>query len=141
VQGSPVHNTRALEGLKTLAERGKGKGGREESLKAVRCVVDWWVGGGAPERKLRCVLQPPDEIEDADLGYRYFRDQQLTHPEVTDQYLLLWSFEDWLKKYFFSILQILEVCCCALLQCIIFRERRTYRHCLLILSRMFAPNP
>jgi ribosome biogenesis protein MAK21 len=37
------------------------------------------------------------------------RDQPLTHPSVTDQHLLLWYFEDWLKKYFFSILQILEV--------------------------------
>lgn len=40
---------------------------------------------------------------------RYFRDQPLTHPDVTDQYLLLWYFEDWLKKYFFAILQLLEV--------------------------------
>ncbi len=27
---------------------------------------------------------------------------------MTDQHLLLWYFEDWLKKYFFSVLQILE---------------------------------
>lgn len=53
VQGSPVHNVKALENLKNMAERGKGQGGREESLKALRCIVDWWVGGGAPERKLR----------------------------------------------------------------------------------------
>ncbi|KAJ7915545.1 CBF/Mak21 family-domain-containing protein [Mycena leptocephala] len=91
VQSSPLHNTKALETLKGMAERGKGKGGRDESLKALRCVVDWWVGGGAPDRKLK-----------------YMRDQPLTHPSVTDQHLLLWYFEDWLKKYFFSILQILE---------------------------------
>ncbi|KAF9260990.1 CBF-domain-containing protein [Marasmius fiardii PR-910] len=91
VQSSPVHNIKALETLKGMAERGKGKGGREESLKALRCIVDWWVGGGAPDRKLK-----------------YFRDQPLTHPSVTDQHLLLWHFEDWLKKYFFSVLQILE---------------------------------
>ncbi|KAJ7853660.1 CBF/Mak21 family-domain-containing protein [Mycena olivaceomarginata] len=91
VQSSPLHNTKALETLKSMAERGKGKGGREESLKALRCVVDWWVGGGAPDRKLK-----------------YMRDQPLSHPSVTDQHLLLWYFEDWLKKYFFSILQILE---------------------------------
>lgn len=53
VQSSPVQNTKALETLKGMAERGKGKGGREESLKALRCVVDWWVGGGAPDRKLK----------------------------------------------------------------------------------------
>ncbi|KAF8227475.1 CBF-domain-containing protein [Tricholoma matsutake] len=91
VQSSPLHNTKALETLQGMAERGKGKGGREESLKALRCIVDWWVGGGAPDRKLK-----------------YFRDQPLTHPSVTDEHLLLWYFEDWLKKYFFSILQILE---------------------------------
>ncbi|EMD35825.1 hypothetical protein CERSUDRAFT_138554 [Gelatoporia subvermispora B] len=91
VQSSPVHNAKALETLKGMAERGRGKGGRDEGLKAVRCVVDWWVGGGAPNRKLK-----------------YFRDQPLLHPGVTDQHLVLWYFEDWLKKYFFSVLQILE---------------------------------
>ena len=53
VQASPLHNTKALETLKGMAERGRGKGGREEGLKAMRCVVDWWVGGGAPGRKLK----------------------------------------------------------------------------------------
>ena len=53
VQGSPVHNVKSLESLKNMAERGKGKGGREESLKALRCIVDWWIGGGAPDRKLK----------------------------------------------------------------------------------------
>lgn len=53
VQSSPLHNVKALGSLKTMAERGKGKGGREESLKALRCIVDWWVGGGAPDRKLK----------------------------------------------------------------------------------------
>jgi ribosome biogenesis protein MAK21 len=91
-QASPLHNTKALESLKNMAERGRGKGGREEGLKAMRCVVDWWVGGGAPARKLR-----------------YFRDQPLQHPSVTEKHLIAWHFEDWLKKYFFGILQILEV--------------------------------
>ncbi|PBK76587.1 CBF-domain-containing protein [Armillaria solidipes] len=92
VQSGPIHNVKALETLKSMAERGKGKGGRDESLKALRCIVDWWVGGGAPNRKLK-----------------YFRDRPVRHPSVTDQHLLLWYFEDWLKKYFFSVLQILEM--------------------------------
>ncbi|KAI0696997.1 CBF/Mak21 family-domain-containing protein [Cerioporus squamosus] len=91
VQASPVHNTAALESLRSMAQRGRAKGGRDEGLKAVRCVVDWWVGGGGPGRKLR-----------------YFRDQPLMHPDRTDSHLLIWYFEDWLKKYFFSMLQILE---------------------------------
>lgn len=53
VQSSPVHNLKALENLKGMSERGKGKSGRDESLKALRCIVDWWVGGGAPNRKLK----------------------------------------------------------------------------------------
>jgi len=56
VQSSPLHNIKTLETLKGTAERGKGKGGREESLKALRCIVDWWVGGRAPNRKIRCGL-------------------------------------------------------------------------------------
>ncbi|KAF6756527.1 CBF-domain-containing protein [Ephemerocybe angulata] len=91
VQASPVHNAKALETLRGMAERGKGKGGRDESLKALRCISDWWTGGGAPDRKLR-----------------YFRDQPLTHPDRTDEHLILWHFEDWLKKYFFSVLSTLE---------------------------------
>jgi len=55
VQSSPLHNTKALDALRSLAEKGKGKGGRGESLKALRCIVDWWVGGGAPDRKLKWV--------------------------------------------------------------------------------------
>lgn len=49
VQSSPLHNTKALESLKGLAQ----KKGRDESLKALRAIVDWWVGGGAPDRKLK----------------------------------------------------------------------------------------
>ncbi|KAH8987132.1 CBF-domain-containing protein [Lactarius hatsudake] len=104
-QGAPLHNIRALEALKSLAEKGRGgvsvsrdgeKGsgkaaGREERLKAARAIMDWWIGGGAPNRKLK-----------------YFRDQPLLHPDVTDQHFIIWYFEDWLKKFFFSYLQILE---------------------------------
>jgi ribosome biogenesis protein MAK21 len=53
VQASPLHNTKALDILKNMT--GKRGGGRDESLKALRCIVDWWVGGGAPDRKLKCV--------------------------------------------------------------------------------------
>ncbi|CEL56534.1 putative protein C4F10,09c OS=Schizosaccharomyces pombe (strain 972 / ATCC 24843) GN=SPAC4F10.09c PE=1 SV=1 [Rhizoctonia solani AG-1 IB] len=88
VQGAPVHSTRSLEGLRAMASK---KGGRGESLKALRAIVDWWVGGGCPDRKLR-----------------YFRDQPVTSPDITDAHLIVWHFEDWLKKYFFSILQLLE---------------------------------
>lgn len=66
VQSSPLHNVRALESLKGMAERGKGKGGREESLKALRCIVDWWVGGGVPNRKLKFVHSRLLRLESVD---------------------------------------------------------------------------
>lgn len=43
-------------------------------------------------------------------GNRYLRDQpQLTHPKATDAHYVLWAFEDFLKRYFFTLLQVLEV--------------------------------
>ncbi len=124
VQGAPLHNVRALEALKDLTERGrggvnasqdgvKGKGkatGREDRLRAARAIMDWWVGGGVPNRKLRGVsLTSPIIYAFLESRPRYFRDQALLHSDVTDQHLVIWYFEDWLKKYFFSYLQILEV--------------------------------
>ena len=124
VQSAPLHNVRALEALKNLAEKGrsgvsasqdgeKGKGkaaGRGDRLKAARAIMDWWVGGGAPNRKLRCVLSTFVSFYIFNESQcRYFRDQPLLHPNITDQHLIIWYFEDWLKKYFFSCLQILEV--------------------------------
>ena len=110
VQASPLHNTAALESLRSMAQRGRAKGGRDEGLKAVRCVVDWWVGGGGPGRKLKCAYTSFyfSPVVDICPWSRYFRDQPLLHPDRTDTHLVVWHFEDWLKKYFFSILQILE---------------------------------
>lgn len=54
VQASPLHNTRALESLRGIASKRGGAGaGKAEGVKAVRALVDWWVGGGAPGRKLK----------------------------------------------------------------------------------------
>lgn len=64
VQASPVHNQRALESLKSMSMKKGGSGGggssvgggKGESLKSLRALVDWWVGGGVPDRKLRSVV-------------------------------------------------------------------------------------
>jgi hypothetical protein len=41
---------------------------------------------------------------------RYFADQpMLSHPDITDRHLLVYAFEDYLKKWFFNLLQTLEV--------------------------------
>lgn len=72
-QGAPLHNIRALEALRSLAEKGRGgigasqdteksKGkaaGREDRLKAARAIMDWWIGGGTPNRKLKYISSTP----------------------------------------------------------------------------------
>ena len=41
---------------------------------------------------------------------RYFADQPLlAHHDLTDRHLLVFAFEDYLKKWFFNLLQVLEV--------------------------------
>ena len=93
VQGAPLHNIRALEALKDLTEKGrggvsvsqdgeKGKGkatGREDRLKAARAIMDWWVGGGAPNRKLRCVVN----FSPSTHSLRHEADTSVTNPSYT----------------------------------------------------------
>lgn len=96
VRESPLHRMAELDRLKAMAggSSGGGLGGREEKVATLRAVADWWVsGGGKQAGKLRYLADQP----------------MLGHQGVTDRHLLLWAFEDWLKKWFFSILQILEV--------------------------------
>jgi ribosome biogenesis protein MAK21 len=63
-------------------------------------IVDWWIGGGAPDYvRLAdfCLIYAFIESR-----RRYFHDQPLLHPNVTNQHVIIWYFEDWLKKYFLS---------------------------------------
>jgi ribosome biogenesis protein MAK21 len=62
VQGDPLRNLSALDGLRAMTGYKKEDGtvgrmgGREERIGVVRAIADWWNGGGAPNRKLRFVL-------------------------------------------------------------------------------------
>ena len=111
VRESPVHHINDLERLRVMAGGApstssgddqqqtsaggvRGGGGREERMSVLRALSDWWVsGGGKQAGKLRYFADQPD----------------LAHPALTDRHLLVFAFEDWLKKWFFSVLQILEV--------------------------------
>jgi ribosome biogenesis protein MAK21 len=33
----------------------------------------------------------------------------LSHPDLTDRHLLVFAFEDYMKRWFFNLLQVLEV--------------------------------
>ncbi|WVQ84509.1 hypothetical protein IAT38_006663 [Cryptococcus sp. DSM 104549] len=98
VRESPIHAVKELDKLRGMAgwkEDGIGGGGNKDQRVAVmKALADWWVAGGGKETgKLR-----------------YFADQPLLqHPDVTDRHLLVFAFEDYLKKWFFNMLQVLEV--------------------------------
>lgn len=102
VQSSPVHNVKHMDNLLTMTR----KKSREEASRATRALADWLASeGGLGSRKLR-----------------YFRDQpqlaaasaaitsgDLVAAEAAKSHLLLWAFEDHLKKFYFQFLQVLEV--------------------------------
>ena len=40
---------------------------------------------------------------------RYFQDRPLTHPKTTNEHLVMWIFEDYLKKTFWKFVQLLKI--------------------------------
>lgn len=97
IRESPIHAVSELERMRAMAGWRDGAphagGGRDERLATVRALADWWTTGGGKENgKLK-----------------YFADQPLlAHPDITDRHLVVYAFEDFLKKWFFNLLQILE---------------------------------
>ncbi|WWC65915.1 uncharacterized protein I303_108537 [Kwoniella dejecticola CBS 10117] len=101
VRESPVHAMKELNRLRYMAgwkedgTVGQGSGGnKDQRVAVIKALADWWVnGGGKPAGKLK-----------------YFADQPLlSHPQLTDRHLLVFAFEDYLKRWFFSLLQVMEV--------------------------------
>ncbi|ORY90226.1 CBF/Mak21 family-domain-containing protein [Leucosporidium creatinivorum] len=118
VSSSPLHTMSYLEQLAALAK----KKSRDESGRAVRGVVEWWrgdggEGGGAPSRKLRAFADQPGlgAVAQAWEGLEAFgkgREQKAANAGMTreelERTLVVYAFEDWLKKWFFTVLQALE---------------------------------
>ncbi|KAL1914740.1 uncharacterized protein VTP21DRAFT_7998 [Calcarisporiella thermophila] len=88
VQESPLHAMKTLETLMGMAR----KKSRKEAVMAITSLKDLLVGSVLPDRKLK-----------------YFRDQPLTDPKVAPTHLIMWAFEDFLKKQYFELLQIIEL--------------------------------
>ena len=68
------------------------KKSRNEAVQAVAAIKDLLVGNLLPDRKLV-----------------YFEKQTGLSSNAADEDLILWTFEDWLKGWYFQILQIIEV--------------------------------
>ncbi|BGO99012.1 Ribosome biogenesis protein MAK21 [Rhodotorula toruloides] len=113
VSSSPLHTTTYLDQLAALCR----KKSRDESLRAMRGVVDWWSGegGGSPTRKLRYFADQPAlatvaaayEALEKKGKYAVTEYGGLTKEDV-ERCLVLFTFEDWFKRWFFQILQALE---------------------------------
>ncbi|EIW71398.1 hypothetical protein TREMEDRAFT_67745 [Tremella mesenterica DSM 1558] len=99
VRESPVHAVKELNRLRAMAgwkedAVGAGGGNNDQRVAVLKALADWWItGGGKESGKLK-----------------YFADQPLlAHPQISDRHLLLYAFEDYLKKWYFNILQVIEV--------------------------------
>ncbi|KAG0371982.1 hypothetical protein BGX24_000901 [Mortierella sp. AD032] len=88
VQESPLHTTKSLDKLMAMAE----KKSRTEAVKSIESLKDLFIGGMLPDRKLK-----------------YFQDRPLTHPDATNEHLIMWIFEDYLKKTFWKFVQVLKI--------------------------------
>ena len=105
---SPLHTTPYLVQLLALTK----KKSRDEAVRAIRAIVDWLKGGsggigtaGFPDRKLRWFADQP--FLNGVAGVQ--RHHRENGKRDGDEYLLVWAFEDWLKKWYFDLLKVIEV--------------------------------
>lgn len=108
---SPIHTTPYLTQLLALSK----KKSRDEAVRAVRAIVDWLKGGsssgsgsaaGLPDRKLRWFADQPEMKQ---LVAMRESGVKKNGKQPGNQHLVLWAFEDWLKKWYFELLQVMEV--------------------------------
>jgi len=114
VSSSPLHTMSYLEQLSALTR----KKSRDESMRAIRGLVDWFrsEGGGSPDRKLRYIADQPGlatvavafEALEKKGKYAVSSHEGLGKADV-ERCLTLWAYEDWFKRWFFQVLQALEV--------------------------------
>uniref|UniRef100_A0A060T4W5 ARAD1B03190p n=1 Tax=Blastobotrys adeninivorans TaxID=409370 RepID=A0A060T4W5_BLAAD len=87
IQESPLHSIKYLDQLLGLCR----KKARRTALQGVAAIKDLFVGGVLPDRKLK-----------------WFKNQPLSL-QTPLEWLLVWVYEDWLKGFYFNLLQTLEV--------------------------------
>lgn len=105
---SPIHTTSYLNQLLGLTK----KKSRDQAVRAIRAIVDWLQGGsagtssaGLPDRKLKWFGEHREMRQVAFLQ----RSGLKKNGKIPgDEHLVLWAFEDWLKKWYFSLLQVIE---------------------------------
>lgn len=109
VQESPLHTMKPLENLLGLA----GKRNRTQALMALGALKDL-LGAGVllpADRKLRAFSKQPGLLaafQGVDASWT--SDERLP-PSLERIHLIVWAYEDWLKKTYFELLKILENWC------------------------------
>ncbi|KAK2609008.1 RNA-binding ribosome biosynthesis protein mak21 [Conoideocrella luteorostrata] len=110
IQESPVHNIRAFETLMNLAS----KKSRAQAIGAIGALVDL-LGPGTllpSERRLRPFHGQPGLLGTLEKqSIKSWSPAQPLPGKVTEEHLVTWAYEDWLKETYFKIIQLLESWC------------------------------
>lgn len=109
VQESPLHTMKALENLVNLAK----KRSRNQALMAVAALKDL-LGQGVVlpgDRKLRAFGKQPGLLAALQGKAAKWSAGDELPTGVANEHLILWAYEDWLKRTFFELLQVLENWC------------------------------
>lgn len=109
VQESPLHTMKAFDNLLGLSK----KKSRNQALQAVAALKDL-LGQGAvlpSDRKLRPFSKQPGLLTALQAKTLKWQQGDALPSGLQNVHLLLWAFEDWLKKKYFELLGILETWC------------------------------
>ena len=108
VQESPIHNKKALETLLTLSK----KRSRSQAVDVLRALKDLMAQGALlpASRKLYRFNSQPYLLNAVEKLKDWKRGDKLPKG-ISEQYLIIWAFENWLKGQYFEMLQTLEIWC------------------------------
>lgn len=112
VQESPIHNTKALENLISLSM----KRSRSQAVEVLRALKDMFAQGSIlpSDRKLKALgsqtaLAAAFQAKGSP-GTKWTERDPLPGG-IQKGHLIIWAFEDYLKKQYFEVLKILETWC------------------------------
>lgn len=107
IQESPLHNLKAFENLLGLAK----KKSRNQALMAAAAMKDLLgMGNVLPDRKLKAFSKQPGLISAVSTTGSWTVGKPLPRG-LSSAHLIIWAFEDWLKKQYFEFLKALESWC------------------------------
>lgn len=109
IQESPLHTMKAFETLLGLSK----KKSRNQALLALSALKDL-LGSGVvlpPDRKLRSFIKQPALLAAFSGTNANWEQGQRLPPRIEEIHLVVWAYEDWLKRTYFEMLKILEGWC------------------------------